>query len=436
MAFEVFHHMKRMNAKKRGNMAIKLDMSKVYDRIEWDYLEHIMRRMGFSDRWIDRIMTCVSTVTYSFLVNGKPTEIVTPHRGLRQGDPISPYLFLLCVEGLGAMLQQAQEQQRIHGISVARGAPSITHLFFADDSIIFVRANDREASVIADILRRYEGLSGQKVNLDKCEISFSNNLESNVRETTKARLGMREVEWHDKYLGLPTLLGRSKKISFASIIDRIWKKLQGWKEKLLSRAGKEVLIKAVAQAIPSYAMSCFKLPTTFCHEIESIINKFWWGNAGGKNGIHWKNWCSMCRPKLEGGLGFRNFEAFNEALLAKQLWRLHQQPYSLLTRIYKARYYPHACLWKVEQGVAPSYAWRSILGARKLLLKGVRWRVGNGRSINIWWDRWIGGAGSGYVITPRRLLHENACVSTLIDENNGYWRDDLIKEVFFAVDYE
>ncbi|XP_048494687.1 uncharacterized protein LOC125494872 [Beta vulgaris subsp. vulgaris] len=304
------------------------------------------------------------------------------------------------------------------------------------DSIVFVRANDREATVNADILRRYEGLSGKKVNLDKCETSFSNNLESNIRESTKSILVMREVEWHDRYLGLPTLLGRSKKVSFASIKDRIWKKLQGWKEKLLSRDGKEVLIKSVAQAIPNYAMSCFKLPTTFCHEFESIIRKLWWGSSGGKNGIHWKNRGFMCRPKVEGGLGFHNFEAFNEALLAKQLWRLYSQPHSLLARIYKARYHPHACPWEVGLGAAPSYAWRSIMGARQLLIQRVRWRIGNGKCINIWQDRWLGGEGSGRVINPTRLLHENACVSTLIDENNGCWRDDLIKEVFFAVDYE
>lgn len=225
-------------------------------------------------------------------------------------------------------------------------------------------------------------------------------------------------------------------MSFASIKDRIWKKFQGWKEKLFARAGKEVLIKSVAQAIPNYAMSCFKLPTTFCNEIESIISKLWWGSSGGKNGIHWKNRGFMCRPKVEGGLGFHNFEAFNEGILAKQLWRLYSQPHSLLARIYKARYHPHACLWEVGLGATPSYDWRSIMGARQLLIQRVRWRIGNGKCINIWQDRWLGGEGSGRVITPTRLLHENACVSTLIDENNGCWRDDLIKKVFFAVDYE
>lgn len=180
--------------------------------------------MGFPTRWVDRIMQCVSSVSYSFLINGKPSEVITPHRGLRQGDPLSPYLFLLCAEGLGAMIKKAHDRGLIHGVSIARDAPKVTHLFFADDSIIFTRANDQEASVLVDILKKYEDLSGQKVNIDKCEVSFSKNFEQQRKDSIRAILDMVEVEWHDKYLGLPTLIGRSKKVCFASIKDKIWKK--------------------------------------------------------------------------------------------------------------------------------------------------------------------------------------------------------------------
>lgn len=266
--------------------------------------------------------------------------------------------------------------------------------FFFDDSVIFARANDREAIVLADILKKYEDLSGQKVNIHKCEISFSKNLSEQYRESTKAIPEMREVMWHDKYLGLPTLIGRSKKVCFASIKDGIWKKLQGWKEKLLSKEGKEVLIKYVSQSILNYAMSCFKLPSTFCHEMESIISNFWWGSSKSERGIHWKNWALLCLPKSDGGLGFRNFEAFNESLMAKKLWRLHTHPHTLHARVLKARYFPTRSFWEAKVGYQPSYAWRSILGARPLLEKGMRWRVGDGHNINIWKDRWLGGGGS------------------------------------------
>lgn len=153
------------------------------------------------------------------------------------------------------------------------------------------------------------------------------------------------MEWHEKYLGLPTLIDRSKKIVFASIKDRMWKKLHDWKEKLISKAGKEVLIKAVARSILTHAMSCFQLPKTFCDELNPIMANFWWGNTGDKCGIHWKTWTALCKSKDHGGLGFCDLNLSNNAMLAKQLWRLHLFPESLLSRTLKARYFLLSDIW-------------------------------------------------------------------------------------------
>lgn len=152
-------------------------------------------------------------------------------------------------------------------------------------------------------------------------------------------------------------------------------KLQGWKEKLLSKAGKEILIKAVAQPIPTYAMSCFKLPNSFGEDIESIIRKFWWGTSSSDRGIPWKVWSDLCRPKSEGGLGFRDLKLFNLSLLAKQLWRIHVAPLSLLARVLEARYFPMMTVWEAKTRSNPSYAWRSMLSSWSVLELGVRWRV-------------------------------------------------------------
>lgn len=206
-------------------MALKLDMSKAYDRMEWDFLAMVIIKMGFPALWIDRVMKCVTSVTFSFLVNGEATETLIPKRGLRQGDPLSPYLFLLGAEGFGALIKEAHAYGLLHGISISRNAPVISHLFFADDSLIFARANVREAEEILNILKRYESFSGQVINFEKSEVSFSRGLNDDHKRRVSRALGFKEVLSHDKYLGLPTLFDRSKKVSFTGIRDRIWKKL-------------------------------------------------------------------------------------------------------------------------------------------------------------------------------------------------------------------
>lgn len=224
--------------KKRGIMALKLDMSKAYDRMEWDYIACTLINMAFLAIWIDRVMRCVTTVTYSFLINGEASDVLVPKRGLRQGDPLSPYLFLICAEGLGDLLKRAHDENLIHGVSIARNAPVISHLFFADDSIVFARANDREAAVIMNILKEYESLLDQKVNLDKCEVSYSKCLSSEVRRRVSAVLGFKEVLSHDKYLGLPTLFKRSKKISFTPSRTGYGKSFKGGKRSCCQNRGR------------------------------------------------------------------------------------------------------------------------------------------------------------------------------------------------------
>ena len=138
-----------------GYMAIKLDMSKTYDRVEWGYLENVMRKMGFSERWIGLIMVCVKTVTYSIMLNGEPQGLIHPTRGIRQGDPLSPFLFLLCTEGLHGLIQHAASEGEIRGFSLYRRGPTLTHLLFADDSLLFCRATAEECRKIIDILETY-----------------------------------------------------------------------------------------------------------------------------------------------------------------------------------------------------------------------------------------------------------------------------------------
>ena len=159
MAFETLHYMKHHQKGKSGFMALKLDMSKAYDWVEWIFLENIMKRMGFDVKWVNLIMECISTITYSVLINGEPTQVIHPSRGLRQGDPLSPYLFLLCSEGLHFLLHRATKARQILGVSICKKGPRLTHLFFADDSLIFCKASLVECQKIQDLLDCYERAS-------------------------------------------------------------------------------------------------------------------------------------------------------------------------------------------------------------------------------------------------------------------------------------
>lgn len=175
--------------------------------------------------------------------------------------------------------------------------------------------------------------------------------------------------------------------ALSSIKGRVWKILNGWKEKFLSQVGKEVLLKAVVQAIPTYTMSVFLLPKTLCQDLNTMMSRFWWGHKENENRMAWMSWEKLGRSKDRGGMGFRDLECFNLALLAKQGWRLIQNPDTLVARIFKEKYYPDADFISSNLGSRPSYAWRSVWTSKKLLQVGMMWRVGNGKNIKIWHDK-------------------------------------------------
>ena len=160
------------------------------------------------------------------------------------------------------------------GISICRGSPRISHLFFADDSLLFYKANDTECNKLKEILRTYESASGKKINIDKSSIFFSPNISQKLKDEILNILGPMNDSRHTKYLGLLSIIGQSKKLVFAEIKEKVCKKLASWKGKLLSLGSKEVLIKAVAQAIPSYTMSCFLLPKRLCEDLEKEMKSF------------------------------------------------------------------------------------------------------------------------------------------------------------------
>ncbi|XP_025684704.1 uncharacterized protein [Arachis hypogaea] len=247
---EVFHKLNGKGNNGSNDIAIKLDMNKAYDRLKWNFLQRVMEKFGFSREWVKLMMSCVKSATYRFKINGKLSAKIHPQRGLRQGDPLSPYLFILAAESFTILMERVLTDNLISRIRLAPTAPVITHLLFADDCIIFAGAQEEEIYQLIQILNKYTEASGQRINTEKSGLIFRSHVSIQRRVNIEEITGMASWEEPGRYLGLPTRWGRSKNKALEWIQEKILDKMQGWKEKLLNQAGKEVLIKAVIQVIP------------------------------------------------------------------------------------------------------------------------------------------------------------------------------------------
>jgi hypothetical protein len=347
-------------------------------------------------------------------------------KGREKEQGCSSYLFLICEEVLSSSLVKADREGVLEGVPTSKRGPRLNHLFFADDSLLFCRADMSHWSRLSNFLKNYEIASGQKLNSTKTAIFFSRNTPQETREKILEESRIPSSQRYDTYLGLPALVGKSQTKEFKSIIDKVWKRMQDWKLKFLSQAGQEILLKAVIQAIPTYCMSVFMLPKTLCSKINSLMQQFWWGASG----IHWMRWSKMGIPKSKGGMGFRDFNYFNKALLAKQCWRLWSSPDGLVSQILRAKYYTNSTILEAKLGANLSYAWRSILGACDILKEGLFCRIGNGEKTRIWGDKWVPISTTYAIHSVPRELDGEAKVVELIDRDCLGWNRGKLDNLF------
>ncbi|BBH05612.1 hypothetical protein Prudu_017055 [Prunus dulcis] len=379
---EFLGNMKKKEEMNSGGIheaGLKIDMNKAYDRIERDFLEAVMIKMGFARVWIDLIMNCISTVSFAVIVNGQPGKFFKPTRGLRQGDPLSPYLFLLVSEALSRNLSSAVHNGEIKGVRIARRCLMISHLFLPTTLLLFVvRAPIRTQNTISERERRHESNS-------QCTMDFG----------ILRSFGLPKL--HSKFR-------RSRK-----------------------KSGKEVLLKAVATAVPAFPMACFRFPEGTCNQINSALASFWWGNNEENAGIHWKSWKKLCLAKKVGVWGFRDLSNFNLALLAKQSWRIILNPQAAWVKILKARYFPTTDFLHATKDSRPSWAWVSLLEGRNAMMKEAPFQIFSGANTNIWNDVWIPSCEPGPVQTLLPIPHQAPqLVQELMDKWNHTWKLDSI----------
>uniref|UniRef100_A0A803NHT6 Reverse transcriptase domain-containing protein n=1 Tax=Cannabis sativa TaxID=3483 RepID=A0A803NHT6_CANSA len=404
VAFELVHNIHHRKRGAKYFLALKLDMSKAFDRVKWTFFMAVMAKMGFAKEWIELIYCCLSSCSLTFSINGDIMGHVKLIRGLRQGDPLSPYLFLICSEGLSRLLQHEEASNNLQGLRITRNAPSISHLLFADDSLLFCEATKSSALAIRRALSIYHNASGQLLNYQKSVMSFSPNTPIPAQQFFQQTLNMPISECHEQYLGLHSYPGRDKKALFSHIKERVWKLMNAWNEKLFSVGGK-----------------------------ESMMANFWWGTSKDGSKIHWKRWNLLCKSKFEGGMGFRSFIHYNQALLAKQAWRIFDMPTSFLNRLLKSRYFSNNNFLEARLGNTPSLTWQSIHWGRELLLKGLRYKVGNGYHIRCGLDKWIPGHTE---FTPIHYTGQpTMTVSSLITDSRE-WNIELLNEHFGPLDVE
>ncbi|GMJ00023.1 hypothetical protein HRI_003671500 [Hibiscus trionum] len=421
IAQEIIHSM-RTRKGKMGWFDIKVDLEKAYDRLEWSFIDDTLSDIGVPDHLRSLIMSCVSSVSTQILWNGDTSDSFKPTRGIHQGDPLSPYLFVLCMERLAQAIQREVDQGTWKAFQFKRNGPLISHLFFADDLVLFAEASLEQFDVVSRVLREFCECSGHKVSISKTNIFFSPNIHIALQEDISDAFGFQCVSDLGRYLGVPLIHGRVTKATYRYVIQKVADRLAGWKVSLLSFAGCIVLAKSVLSSIPMYVMQSIRLPRYVCDEIERLIRNFIWGHSNESKGSHAVNWTVVCSPISEGGLGIKRMEHQNSAFLLKLGFIMVSDPSRLWVKVMRAKYGIQEITPTSLPNVRGSRLWQGIRLLWSDLRQNIVWNVGDGKLIDFWNDAWVSSFGPlVHHVSPGSGNIDRGTVKDMVDEG-GQWK--------------
>ncbi|GJS11636.1 RNA-directed DNA polymerase, eukaryota [Tanacetum coccineum] len=378
--------------KKQQAMVFKVDFAKAYDSVRWDFLDDVLAAFGFGSKWRLWIRGSLYSGMASVLLNGSPSLEFEFHRGLKQGDPLAPYLFILIMESFHLSISRAVDAGIFRGINISDDL-NISHLFYADDAVFIGKWNELNLSGIIQILRCFSLLYGLNINLSKSHLLGVRVPFESVNNAV-AIIGCSTMRTPFKYLGVMVGDNTSKVHAWDDTISKVKSRLSNWKSKTLSVGGRLTIFKSVLGSTPIYAMSIYKVPKAVLKILESIRRNFFNGVNSIERKITWVVWSKILASKKHGGLGVSSFYALNRALLFKWVWRFILGDNSLWYRFIKSMYGTSLSIVSMYM----SSIWNSILKEVSLLkdhgidlLSHCQIRIGNGLRTQFWNEIWIAG---------------------------------------------
>ncbi|KAJ9564711.1 hypothetical protein OSB04_000677 [Centaurea solstitialis] len=409
--------------------AFKIDLRKAYDMVSWDFLFCMLKGFNFHPTLVKWITEMVSTTSYSVVVNSEAKGFFHGKRGIRQGDPLSPYLFTVVMEGFSMLFKQCIEEAGTFGYHLGCEEFGITHLCFADDLFVFTRGDVASVEILKKALSLFATCSGLSPNMHKSDVFFG-HVPDDVRVAIMHCLPFRSGTFPIRYLGVPLSPIALKAADYGVLTGKVKQRLQNWKSKFLSFGGRKQLIISVLQSLQLYWMAIFLLPSGVVHELESLFRDFLWAQGESSKGRCKVAWSMVCRPKDCGGLGFRRLSIWNRALIAKNLWAVISNRDCLWVTWIRNYSLRNGLFWTVKRSSRWSWLLAKTMTLRTDVRRFATVRVGNGRSLNAWEDAWLT-CGKLSAFISYRFIHSvglslATTVKELLDTIPVGWPDSWV----------